>query len=222
MENRPVRRKHFFQGLNFYTLFWAFLIGSFLGVVFETLYRYINFNQHANPAGLIYGPFNLVYGLGALAMTVGEYRLRKNSAAVILLAGMMIGGIVEIACSFAQEKIFHSVSWNYSDQPYNFQGRTSLTLAVYWGILSLLWIKLLYPFAVKWIQKIPNIIAKPLTWALFVFILFNIFMSGCAVLRWSDRQHGKPAQTAMDTYFDENYPDKVMQDFYPNLMFIPD
>jgi len=214
------RRKHFSEGLNFYTLFWAFLIGSFVGVAAESLYCLIRFHQLNYTSGLLYGPFNIVYGLGALFITIGVYWLRKRNFVIILVAGMFIGALVEFGCSWMQEKVFGSVSWNYAGQPFNILGRTSLKLSLFWGILAILWIKYFYPFMIRQIRRIPNNVAKPLTWALLLFMLFNLSMSAYGVWRWSDRLHGKPAQSAVDTYFDEYFPNKKMEKFYPNMKFV--
>lgn len=54
------RRHSFASGLNFYKLFWIFLIGSFFGVVAETLWCFIVQHKFEIRWGLIYGPFNPV------------------------------------------------------------------------------------------------------------------------------------------------------------------
>ena len=214
------RGKHFSEGLNFYMLFWAFFLGSFIGVAAETLYCLVTNRPVTNTSGLIYGPFNFVYGTGALLMTMGLYWIRKSSFTIIMTAGMFIGGVVEFVCSFLQQLLFHSVSWNYANQPYNFFGRTSLKLSLFWGLLTIIWIDFLYPDMIKLIRKIPNSIAKPLTWALLLFMLINIFMSACAVWRWSERQSNQPAHTKIEVYMDKNYPDTRMKQLYPNLKFV--
>ena len=52
----------FAEGLNFYKLFWVFFIGSFLGVVIEVLFCLATQHRLESRTGLVYGPFNLVYG----------------------------------------------------------------------------------------------------------------------------------------------------------------
>jgi uncharacterized membrane protein len=215
----PVKR-HFSSGLNFYMLFWAFFTGNIVGVTVEVLYGLIVNHRIESHVGLIYGPFNLVYGIGALAMTWIEYRLRKNPVVIILLAGMIVGGAVEVFCSFAQEKLFGSVSWDYANLPMNYGGRTHFKATILWGVLSVIWIKWLYPFVIKWLSKIPDSLGKTVTWLLLVFIIFDSVMSGLAVLRWSARMRDEPARTPLDTYFDTYFPDTKMAVIYYNMIFI--
>ncbi len=216
---KPVK-KHFSSGLNFYMLFWAFFLGNILGVAVEVLYGLIVNHRIESHVGLIYGPFNLVYGIGALAMTWVEYRLRNYSIVIILLSGMIIGGAVEVFCSFVQEKMFGSVSWDYASLPMNYGGRTHFKATILWGVLSVIWIRWLYPFMIRWIAKIPDALGKMVTWVLLVFLIFDSVMSGLAVLRWSARMHEEPPQTPLDTYFDTYFPDQKMAVIYYNMIFI--
>ncbi|MEG1850039.1 MAG: hypothetical protein RR197_05725, partial [Oscillospiraceae bacterium] len=78
MHNKQRYRLHFYaqdgrsfaSGLNLYKLFWVFFIGCFLGVVLETAWFLLTRFQLVNRTGLIYGPFNLIYGFGAVLMTL--------------------------------------------------------------------------------------------------------------------------------------------------------
>lgn len=216
---KPVK-KHFSSGLNFYMLFWAFFLGNIIGVAAEVLYGLIVNHRIESHVGLIYGPFNLVYGIGALAMTWAEYRFRRSPIIIILIVGMMVGGAVEVFCSFAQEKLFGSVSWNYESLPMNYGGRTHFKATIIWGVLSIIWIKWLYPFMIRWIAKIPDAAGRTVTWLLLIFIVFDSVMSGLAVLRWSARMREEPPQTPLDTYFDTYFPDKKMAVIYYNMIFI--
>lgn len=212
-------RGHFAHGLNFYKLFWVFFIGSFLGVVVETIWCIVTRGHYESRVGLIYGPFNLVYGFGALALAVGLYWLRSKRDIHILLGGAFIGSVVEYVCSWVQEQMFHSYSWDYSKMPLNLHGRINLLYALFWGILAIWWVKDIFPLLSRWILKIPNRVGKPLTWFLLVFMIFNSFMSGWAVGRWVGRQDGQPPENALDAYFDEAYPDERMARIYANMEF---
>lgn len=61
-----------------YELFWIFFIGCFLGVVIESIWCLVTRGYYESRSGLIYGPFNLVYGFGVLLMTIGIVQLNTN------------------------------------------------------------------------------------------------------------------------------------------------
>lgn len=210
---------HFAQGRSWYKLFWVFFIGCFAGVIIERLWAYVRYGVMEPRVGLIYGPFNLVYGLGAWALTAALYPFRNRSKLLSFLGGMLIGSVVEYGCSLFQEVVFGSVSWDYSNRPFNLHGRICLLYSIYWGVLGVLWIKELYPRMARWILKISNRVGKPLTIALAIFMAFNTLMTGVSVLRWAERREGAAAGNRVEAYFDEHYPDEKMERIFSNLEF---
>ena len=211
--------KHFAQGATFHKLFWVFFIGCFGGVVIETLWCILKKGHYESRTGLIYGPFNLVYGLGALVLTYSLYKYRNRSSIYSFIGGFISGSIVEYLCSFFQELVFGSTSWDYSQMPFNLHGRICLEYSIFWGLLGIFWIKTIYPFMATWILKIPNKVGKPLTVVLLLFMVFNSTMSGITVYRWYERQHNIPSSNILETYIDQHYPDSRMERIYANLEF---
>ena len=213
------RASHFAQGMSPYKLFWVFFIGSFLGVVVERTWCFVRYGLYEPRVGLIYGPFNLVYGIGAWALTVALFRFRNRSKVFSFLGGAIVGSAVEYFCSWFQETVFGSVSWSYADAPLNLNGRICLLYSLYWGVLGVLWIKELYPRMAGLILRIPNKVGKPLTFVLAAFMLFNSVMTGLTTLRWMNRRQGVPPGNAVAAYFDAHYPDERMQSILANLVF---
>ena len=222
IDYREKQEAHFAQGMTFYKLFWVFFIGCFAGVVLETIYCLIQRGHYESRVGLIYGPFNLVYGVGALCLSGALYRFRNRGRVFSFVGGFIVGSVVEYACSWFQEVCFGSTSWDYSNMPYNLNGRICLLYSVFWGILGIFWIKDIYPRMAKWILKIPNKVGKPLTWALLAFMVFNSVMTLFTSLRWTARREGVPASNAFEAYLDEHYPDERMQKIFANAEFTED
>lgn len=222
IDYREKQEAHFAQGMTFYKLFWVFFIGCFAGVVLETIYCLIQRGHYESRVGLIYGPFNLVYGIGALCLSGALYRFRNRGRVFSFAGGFVVGSVVEYACSWFQEVCFGSTSWDYSNMPYNINGRICLLYSIFWGILGIFWIKDIYPRMAKWILKIPNKIGKPLTWALLVFMVFNSVMTLFTSLRWTARREGVPAANAFEAYLDKHYPDERMQKIFANAEFTED
>lgn len=211
---------HFAKGLNFYKLFWIFFIGSILGVVIEVVWCIGTRGVYESRVGLIYGPFNLVYGFGALAMGIGLYWMRGKRDLSIFCGGIIIGSIIEYVCSFVQEYMFGSISWDYANFPFNLNGRINLLYSFFWGLLAIVWIKGGYPLLMSWIIRIPNKIGKVLTWLLLLFMIFNTVMSTLAVERWTMRREGIEGNGKLWNYFDTYYPNEKMEDIFPNMVFL--
>jgi uncharacterized membrane protein len=209
----------FASGLNFYKQFWIFFIGCFLGVIIETVWCRFRFKKFESRKGLIYGPFNLVYGFGALVMTLFTALLGEINDLGIILCGAFIGGVYEYICSAFQERAFGSVSWNYKNFPLNINGRINLIYCFFWGILALLWVRGLYPALSCLIELIPDKHGIPLTWFCLVFMVFDSIISACAVYRMSQRLNNVKAASRFWEFIDRHYPDERIRKIYPNMEF---
>lgn len=213
------RTGFFARGLNLYKLALVFFIGSFAGVVVELIWCLIRNGYLESRAGVVWGPFNPLYGIGAVALSVALYRYRNRGKWLSFLGGMVIGSLVEYVCSWGQELIFGSRSWDYSQLPFNINGRICLLYSVFWGILGVFWIKDIYPRMAKWILKLPNQAGKILTWVATVFLIVNCMVSLLAMWRWAERQQGLPAGNAVAVLMDQRFPNERMERIYANMTF---
>lgn len=210
---------HFARGMGIYKLLLVCFIGSFAGVVVELLWCLITNGYLESRSGLVYGPFNLLYGAGAVVLTVCLYRFRNRSPWISFFGGMIVGTVVEYVCSWGQEMIFGSRSWDYSAMPFNINGRVCLLYSVFWGFLGILWIKDLYPRMAKWILKIPNNPGKIITVVLAVFLAWNSVVSLAAVYRWAERLENRPASNAVEQLLDRRFPNERLERIYANMEF---
>ena len=123
---------------------------------------------------------------------------------------------MEYLCSFFQEILFGTVSWDYSDLFMNINGRTCLLYCFYWGIIAVVFLKLVYP----WIEKIEPMIYKKwvriLTVFLMLFMAFDITISCMAANRQDERHNHIPAKNRIDVFLDQNYPDEYLDRIYNN------
>ena len=68
-------------------------------------------------------------------------------------------------------------------------------------------------------SEIPNRAGRPITWALTVFMIFNIIVSCVAVGRWANRLEGQPASNAFWEMVDDRFPDQRMERIFANMSF---
>lgn len=211
---------HFAQGINRYKLFLVFFIGSFAGVIVELIWCFAKNGYIESRSALMYGPFNPLYGIGALVLTLALFRYRNRSSAISFIGGMIVGSAVEYACSWAQEMAFGSRSWDYSAMPFNLNGRICLLYSIFWGFLGVLWIKNIYPRMAKLILKMPNNdLGKAIAWATVIFLAINSVITLFAVNRWAERIHNEPATSVADTFLDRQFPDERMEQVFANMEF---
>lgn len=209
--------KPFAFGLCFTKLFYLFMIGSVVGTILETIWALVVDGQFEFRVGMVYGPFIPVYGGGAAFLTIVLYKLYKLNDTLIYVIGAVVGAGFEYLCSWLQETILGTVSWDYSNTPFNLNGRTNLMYALIWGFLGLVWVRYLYPFAAKCIEKIPKRAGSILTTFLIIFMIFNSVMSIAAVWRWGERDDGVAAQSNFEVYLDKHFDDEKMELLFPNM-----
>lgn len=216
-EDRP-----FAFGMNLTKLFWIFLIGCVVGFVLEECWAFFIAHTIELRVGLVYGPFQPIYGGGAAIITLCLYKLYKQNSVVIFIASGIIGAAFEYLCSWGQEMVFGTVSWDYSDTPFNIDGRTNLMFALIWGTLGLIWLKSLYPAISRWIEKIPKRIGGMLTVVLAAFMIFDAFISCAALIRADERSRGIPATSSFQQFLDRNLDDDYLALVYPNMQKVND
>ncbi len=215
-EEKAKSGEKFAEGMCFNKIVWIFLICCVVGFLVETLWCFIKNGYIESRKSLVYGPLSVAYGMGGVVLTLVLYKLRSSKLWKIFLVAFVAGTVTEYICSLGQEIVFGSVAWDYSDMPLNINGRVCLLYSLFWGLLGVVWIKLLYPAMSKIIEKIPKLLGNVLTWAFIVFFVFDCFMSASAGLRMDARAEGKEAKNSFETYLDTHFDDERMHEIYAN------
>ncbi|NLW79248.1 MAG: putative ABC transporter permease [Ruminococcaceae bacterium] len=223
-------RESFAAGLNIYKMIWIFILGCVIGVVFETLFVFFEDGEWMRRSGVLYGPFNQIYGMGAVLMTLVLYRYRKKNALIIFVVSAVLGGAFEYVCSWVQQLAFGSVSWEYSDMPTSIGGRTNLFYTFGWGLMGFIFIVHIWPYLSEMVERIPNrfkirpfnkpILGKTFTIVLAVALALDLALTGLAVFRYGTRAEERPATNFIDRWMDDWYPDEVMAEKFPSMEFV--
>lgn len=197
-------------------IFWIFVIGSIFGFFAEMLYSLVYTRAFQIRQGLIYGPFIQIYGMGAVAYHILITYVKKPKKAFFI--GMLMGGALEYLCSFFQELFFGTVSWDYSHFFMNLNGRICFQYSVYWGIIAVMYLKIIYPAFKKMEPLIYKKSVRIFTVFFILFMTFDIAISCMAAKRQQQRHSNIPANTVIDEFLDKTYPDEVLDKIYNNKM----
>lgn len=207
----------FAQGCGFQKLFMLLLIGAMLGDLVETVFVFLTSGILMSRSSLVWGQFSLVWGIAMAAATAILYRYREKSDGFLFLFGVVLGGAYEYACSVFTELAFGTVFWDYSKIPFNLGGRINLLYCFFWGFAAVVWLKLVYPFLSRWIEKIPMKAGNILTVVLAVFFAVDILVTCAALGRYGQRRQGIPPRGAVESFVDQAFPDSWMENRYQNM-----
>ena len=208
----------FAKGICLDKIIWVFLVSALLGDFIETIYCWAVGGTWMSRSSVLYGPFSIVWGIGAVVLTIVLSRFAQKPDRYIFLIGALIGGVYEYGCSLFTEIFLGTVFWDYSWMPFNIGGRTNLLYMGFWGILSVVWIKLIYPKMSHFIEKLPALQGKVITWVLVAFMICNALISAMAMVRYTQRQEGIEAQNTMEIFLDTNYEDALIEKVWPNMV----
>ena len=210
----------FAEGISPDKLIWVFLISALLGDLIETLYVRAVSGVWMNRSSVLYGPFSFVWGIGAVVLTITLSPLAKKNDRWVFLGGFLIGGAYEYLCSVFTELVFGTVFWDYSSMPLNIGGRTNVLFMFFWGLLSVIWIKLIYPRMSRLIEKLPPVMGKVITWAVVAAMILNGGLTAMAMLRYSVRRNDPEPHSMYDSFMDNQYPDALIEQRWPNMIVV--
>lgn len=225
MSTEVQREKRFAEGICFKKLFWIFFIGCIFGAYYEQILNlFLNFYYHGEwvwqlRRGVIYGPISPVYGAGAVLFAAILLRKKKSNGR-IFLEGALIGGTFEYLISFLQETFLGTVSWDYSAEFLNINGRTTLPYMIVWGLLALVFAKIFYPAISNTVESFPKKFGTIFTNICLVFLVFDFTISWGALIRQTFRTNGVEPYTFVGEFLDKHYGDDVLKQYYTNMKVI--
>ncbi len=217
-ERQPGEKIIFAKGICWDKIIWVFLICALLGDIIETFYCGLVDGQWMNRSSVLYGPFSFVWGIGAVVLTVALQHMMDKSDRYIFIGGFFIGGTYEYMCSVFTELVFGTVFWDYSDMPLNIGGRTNVLFCFFWGLLAMVWVKILYPPLSRWIEKTPPLAGKIITWIIVFFMVCNGLLTAGAMVRYNTRAVRPEPSGMVEEFLDAQYDDAFMERRWPNMI----
>ena len=118
-------------------LFLLFLLCSLLGWCVEMAYCSLGQGRLCEKRGFLNGPICPIYGHGALLVLLALDGGCESPLLTFLL-GALLTSALEYATSYLMEKLFHMRWWDYSQKPFNLNGRICLRNSALFGAACVL------------------------------------------------------------------------------------
>ena len=210
--------------LNFFNLFWIFTVCCVLGLLVETIYHVVIVDpgHYEDRAGMLFGPFSPIYGFGGLLMTLALNQFHKKPVIFIFLVSAIIGGAFEYLTSWFMEFAFGAVAWDYTGTFLSIGGRTNAMFMAMWGVLGVLWIKLLLPWMLKLVNLIPWKLRYTITSVCAVLMIIDGVMTLQALDCWYERLAGRASDVPVEQFYAEHFDNAYMDNRFQSMSINPD
>lgn len=156
------------------TWFLIFIIYSFAGWCMEVLISLVLRKKLIN-RGFLVGPICPIYGVGALLLSAV---LDANEPPLVIFCVAFVGSaVLEYLASFVMERLFRVRWWDYTERPFNLNGRICLESILSFGIIGVLILKLITPALIGLFQSLPPTILILSASIVFFTVLCDIALS---------------------------------------------
>ena len=203
--------------ISFSEYVFIYLIGGLVGTIYETLLNLIKGRGFMFCNGSIITPFNFVYGTGAVFIIMLLHN--KHKVYEVYIIGMLGGGFIEYILSFLAEKLLGVLFWDYSNLLLNINGRTTIPIMLFWGLLCVAVVFGVYRPLDKLFNKIPKKTATVLAIVIVFVLVCDLSLTSLAVLRYGRRVAGMEALTFLGKFADTFFPDSFMKVRFPTIKF---
>ena len=199
-----------------YKLLYIFIITSICGYFVELVWSLVTKGILINHSAVVIGPFNFAYGICGVVLTLLLYKFKDESYLKIFLLSFIGGSILEYIMSWGMELVLGFTAWDYSNSFLNINGRICLLFSIFWGILGILWIKILYPQIEKMLNKINPKIYKIVIICITIFLLFDILLTISSVNRAREADKGIPPSNGYERFLDNTFNSKYLKNMFNN------
>lgn len=134
--------------------FFYFMLYSVIGWIYEVFLEVVVYRWGFSNRGALFGPYCIIYGVGALILIFSLSGLKKQRITVgklnitpvlVFLGIVVITTVVELIGSYIMEAATGEWMWDYRRFAFNFQGRIALNPSIRFGIGGMVFLYVLQP-----------------------------------------------------------------------------
>ncbi len=162
-------------------LLYLFLVYSFLGWCIETVNVILKEKKIVN-RGFLNGPFCMLYGFGAVVITM-TLSGRRDNPLFLFLGSMIYATVLELFGGKLLEAMYKARWWDYCKRKFNFDGYICLANSILWGVLGVVLVKWLNPLLLQLYQLWPMGI-QVIVWALLAVMTLDLLGTNAAYGRF--------------------------------------
>lgn len=138
---------------------------SVIGWCYEVFLEVVVYRWGFSNRGVLFGPYCIVYGFGALLLIVLLTKLKKKkiklkniniTPVIMFISIIFITTITELIASYIMEFTSGNWLWDYTRFNFNFEGRVALNPSIRFGIGGMIFLYVLQPLFEKVIKILSN------------------------------------------------------------------
>jgi len=183
-DTKKQKKKITILGISLWEILAYFIVYSIAGYFIETGFALIRYGVLESRQSFLYGPFCSIYGLGAVVMIIFLQYFKRNRL-TLFAGGFLIGSVTEYLVSLIGEWILNVKWWDYSNMPFNINGRICISYSFFWGFLAIILMKAIHPRVRKLmayiLKKFNGHLIKSTISVITILMFIDCVISGYAI-----------------------------------------
>lgn len=142
-----------------------FVLYSVIGWLYEVFLEVVVYRWGFSNRGVLFGPYCVIYGAGALIILFALGRLKRTPVVVgrisitpvlVFLGIVVLTTALELLGSYIMEATHGTWLWDYRRYAFNFQGRIALNPSIRFGLGGMIFLYVLQPLFETLADRLPR------------------------------------------------------------------
>lgn len=168
-----------------------FMLYAIIGWCYEVFLEVVVYQWGFSNRGVLFGPYCPVYGFGALAFILCLAGLKKKKIEIgslnitpflVFLGIVLIATSMELIASYIMQLISGSWMWDYTNYPFNFEGRIALNPSLRFGIGGMIFMYVLQPLFEKMTGKFSKNVLNIVFYTLAIIMIIELVVKCVGVI----------------------------------------